>query len=217
VELPALISNLVQYIPLPEKKVSQRWLLNKTEYTFGEDKLAFLIATGSSTQSFNVPYDSINLENVTYFEERNAWLRNVGLLWILLGAIFIIMKLGSGPLWLNLGILCVTLHFCSRTKYSLIPAAECNILVLRDKKHDSIMDALRDYRKNHFRKYIQIIPALSPRENLERLSWFNQQGAVTPEEFSAITKALEAEMAISNTDDGTEAGSPESISNHKLN
>lgn len=194
-DLPVVKKGLVDYTPLPQETLSQRWLTTKTQFDLKDNAAVYTLATGSSTQTFNVDYSYINFENVTTLSERNLWLRNVGLAWIMLGAMFYLLHMGSPYLWLGLGIACIALHFLGVINYSVIPAKECNILVIRNKKHDQVMEALRNRKRNYYRQFVVLRPQLTPAENLENMTWMHENGVITAEEFEKIKKAIEVSAA----------------------
>jgi hypothetical protein len=80
---------------------------NRIRYVFGEDEVQYSLQDGSGSRSFSVQYTEISRDRQV-LEERNQWLRNVGLLWLLLGAgVTVASFLGEGPaklsFWVCLG------------------------------------------------------------------------------------------------------------------
>lgn len=66
-------------------ELKQKRNSNRIQYVFGEDDVQYSLQDGSGSRPFSVEYTDISRDRQT-MEERNQWLRNVGFLWMLLGA-----------------------------------------------------------------------------------------------------------------------------------
>lgn len=89
---------------------SQKKHSNRVRYVFGDEELDYTVEDGSGSRSFSVAYSEIDRERQT-LEERNEWLRNVGLLWIALGVGLTLLSLTGDrglqiSLWLWVGLAC---------------------------------------------------------------------------------------------------------------
>src|SRR5690606_1297887 len=69
-------------------EIAQRRNANRIRHVFGEQSLQYYQQDGSGSRSFNVDYMDISRTLV----ERNDWLRNVGLLWLAIGAVMTAFK-----------------------------------------------------------------------------------------------------------------------------
>src|SRR3546814_2055223 len=66
-------------------EIRQKKNSNKIRFVFGEEALDYSIEDSSGSRSYSVPYTDISRDRQTLVE-RNQWLGNVGMLWLLLGA-----------------------------------------------------------------------------------------------------------------------------------
>src|SRR3546814_5249122 len=66
-------------------EIRQQKNSNKIRFAFGEEASDYSLEDSSGSRSYSVPYTDISRDRQTLVE-RNQWLGNVGLLWLLLGA-----------------------------------------------------------------------------------------------------------------------------------
>src|SRR3546814_16752851 len=66
-------------------EIRQKKNSNKIRFVFGEEALDYSLEDSSGSRSYSVPYTDISRDRQTLVE-RNQWLGNVGMLWLLLGA-----------------------------------------------------------------------------------------------------------------------------------
>ena len=62
----------------------QSRLKTKIEFNFEEDELEYSMQDNSNNLNFEIAYGSFPKRSQMFFE-RNEWLRNVGVIWVILG------------------------------------------------------------------------------------------------------------------------------------
>src|SRR3546814_1877368 len=90
----------------------------------------------SGSRSYSVPYTDISRDRQTLVE-RNQWLGNVGLLWLLLGAgLTAFSFMGDGgprvSVWFWVGAACYAAYRYRTTRSTIVPTAKGNLCVLDD-------------------------------------------------------------------------------------
>ena len=67
-------------------EINQKKSSNQTKFEFGDEKLKYTVKDASGKKTFTTEYGSISDDDFDELEEKNDWFRNVGILWILIGA-----------------------------------------------------------------------------------------------------------------------------------
>jgi len=91
-------------------EIAQRRNADRTRYVFGGNALQYHVHDSSGSPSFTVAYTDISRDRQTLVQ-RNEWLRNAALLWLVLGVVLTAMKWiggqgGAPSLWLFIGAGC---------------------------------------------------------------------------------------------------------------
>jgi len=89
---------------------------NKAVYNFLDDKLKYSIKDSSGKNTFSIDYGSIPYEDFSEIEQKNAWYRNVGILWCLLGLVITSMRFFedgvlSVSMWVSIGFVCLLVYW----------------------------------------------------------------------------------------------------------
>jgi hypothetical protein len=113
----------------------------KTSFNFTPQGLSYFCKDRSASRNNFIKYDEFFLNQMFTMTERNEYFRNVGYIWLMLGIVLSITS-HSVNFWLYLGIICLAIYYFVSTKYTVIPTAQANVLVLADKKHDAIIEIL---------------------------------------------------------------------------
>jgi hypothetical protein len=173
--------------PQPVLTFTQRKLGTKTEYEFQDDQLKFTLKTSSSTQTFFASYGSLDFKRVTDFIEQNEWLKNLGLLWMLLSAVFFMLR---GPVhalgFLVLGGLAYGVGYMTKKTFSHIPADNCNVLVLKGPLHDEVVTALKEAERRYLRRYAGIYHEEAPDSAMHRFEALLKAGAINQDEYERL-------------------------------
>lgn len=82
--------------------------------------------------------------------------------------------------------ICGSLYYLTHKEFTIIPARNGNLLVVRDKQHDTIMEKLQTERLKSLRLLSAPDPANSPNEELAKLKWLQDEGAITEDEYRQL-------------------------------
>ncbi|MGD9583289.1 MAG: hypothetical protein AB7V26_06420 [Lysobacterales bacterium] len=178
-------------------KITQSRHANRIRFEFGKEELSYTIADGSGSRSFSVPYIAISRDRQT-LEERNDWLRHVGLLWLALGAVLtIIDSLQKGRLalsiWLLVGAGCYAAYRLRSTRFTILPSDQGNILVIDNADGPRIISELESRRAQQFLRRYDFCPPDDSIEQIQnRYRWLHREGALTNEQLQSRLAGLEA-------------------------
>lgn len=171
-------------------KIEQKKHGTKIEFDFNDEFLYYKIKDGNGSNSFNIRYEDIT-NNITEFEERNQWYRNVGLFWLILGLVDMILNGTKLSLWLVLGIIFNGLYYYYQISYSKIDATSHNLLIIKNDKHDEIIKEIFSQRNNYLkREYGKINEKNDKQNELNKFRWLKNIGVITDYEFVDFEKAL---------------------------
>jgi len=183
---------------------------NRIRYVFGEDEVQYSLEDGAGRRSFSVPYTQISRDRQT-LEERNSWLRNVGLLWMLLGAgLTVASYVGEGPFklsfWVWVGAFCYAVYYFRRTKFTILPSDKGNLFVIEDADGPGVIQELESRRAAQFlREYDFIDEDETPAQQLRRFKWLQSEGALSEEEFEKRVGMIEAVAVPDGSADAQES------------
>lgn len=130
----------------------QKRMATHIEVAFEEAALRYSIRDNSGERTMTVDYAEIPSGSRRVFE-KNLWLRNVGLIWVVLGAIFLIAEpLGlpmtlKGGFWIIIGGACLAFYRLTQTNYTVIDAAAGSIFVIEDKEAPALLDEISRRRR----------------------------------------------------------------------
>jgi len=176
---------------------SQKKHSNRVRYVFGDRELDYTIEDGSGSRSFSVAYSAISRDRQT-LEERNQWLRNVGLLWTALGGVMTAVSLtrDSGlqvSFWLWVGLACYGAYRLRSTRYTIVPTERGNLLVIDGKEGPAILQQIAERRAAYMRSEYDFMPEEEPPEQLRRrYKWLHAEGALSVEELGERLVAVDA-------------------------
>jgi hypothetical protein len=178
-------------------EVSQKKHSNKIRYVFGEDELDYYIEDGSGSRSFSVAYSEIGRDRQTLVE-RNQWLRNVGLLWIALGAVFTGLSLAGDDglrvsVWLWVGLACYAVYHFRSTSYTIVPTDRGNLLVIDGVEGQRILDEIASRRAGFLRREYDFMPdGDSPEQCRSRFKWLHREGVLSDDELRQRLATVDA-------------------------
>lgn len=181
----------------------QKKLSNQTTFEFGEDKLKYSLKDGSGKRTFSTDYGDIYDEDFDELEEKNEWFRNVGILWVLLGAYQIgsrFMGSGnlSGSMWLTLGIICLITYRLRITKFTVIDAEKGRIFIIKDAQHSQLLDEISIRRKKQWKvRYGPINYDNDPQSELKKFQWLLDKRVISEDEFNAVKLEIGQEVEVS--------------------
>lgn len=178
-------------------EIQQKRHSNRIRYVFGEDELQYSLQDSSGMRSFAVPYTDISRDRQTLVE-RNAWLRNVGLLWLALGAIYTgLAWFRDGTLepsmWLLLGAGCYAAYRLRGTPFVIMPSDKGNLLAIDDADGRAIVAEVESRRAAQFRAEYDFMPDGDPPEQLRgRFKWLHKEGALNDDELRERLQRIDA-------------------------
>jgi hypothetical protein len=178
-------------------EIGQKKNSNKISFVFGEEELNYRIEDGSGSRSFSVEYRDISRERQTLVE-RNAWLRNAGLLWVMLGVVMTGLSLSNGDglklsIWLWLGAACYGLYHFRSTRFTLVPTDKGNLYVIDDADGPRVLQEIASRRADHFRREYDFMPeSETPDQLRKRFTWLHREGALSEEELQQRLAAVDA-------------------------
>jgi hypothetical protein len=178
-------------------EIAQKKHSNRVRYVFGDDELDYQLQDSSGSRSFSVGYAGISRDRQTLVE-RNQWLRNVGLLWILLGGVFTGISLTGDQglkisVWLWVGLACYGAYHFFSTRYTIIPTESGNLLVIDDADGQRILDEIASRRAGYLRREFDFMPeSESPEQHRGRFKWLHREGALSEDELKQRLATIDA-------------------------
>lgn len=179
-------------------EIRQKRFSNKTIFEFGDETLKYTVEDKGGAGDLIINYADFPQQS-SMKEERNDWLKNVGLLWVALGtfqigsAIVADSSLSGKGFWLMVGLFCLAIYKIATTKYSVFSAEHGTIYVIRDKKHDEIVSAINDRRKKQLLMwYGDVNPENKLETEIEKFRWLSDQNVISKDE--AERKIAQAEI-----------------------
>lgn len=185
-------------------EIYQKKFSNKVRYRFDDEGVDYRVEDGSGSRSFRVAYAQIGSDRQS-LEERNQWLRNVGLLWMALGAVFTGMSLtGESGLkvsfWLWIGLACFAVYQFRSTRFTIIPTERGNLLVIDGENGQRILDEIDSRRAAYLKREFDFMPeGESPDQHRSRFKWLHRERALSDDELQqrlATVDALEREICV---------------------
>lgn len=169
-------------------EIQQKKFSHSARFGFGEDDLHYTQKDGSGSRSFSLPYTAISRDRQT-LEVRNDWLRNVGLLWMALGAGLTAMAWFGDhvlrvSLWVWVGLACYVAYRVRSTGFTILPTEKGNLLVIDDKDGPRVLDEIERRRAEHMRREYDFFPESDTPEQLAgRFRWLHREGALNDAEL----------------------------------
>jgi hypothetical protein len=100
-----------------------------------------MIKDRSGTRNSYIKYGDMLLNQQFEIEEKSEYFRNVGLIWLVLGAVLSIMG-GTINFWLYVGGVCLAIYYFVSTKYTVVPSVQGNVLIIHDENREAVLEAL---------------------------------------------------------------------------
>lgn len=169
---------------------------NRIRYAFSEDEVQYSIQDSSGSRSFSVAYSDISRDRQT-FTERNAWLRNAGLLWIGLGAVITALAAIKGQfapsMWLFIGAGCYAVYHFRTTHFTIVPSEKGNLLVIDGDEGQRILKEIESRRADYYRREYDFMPeGDSPDQHRNRFKWLHREGALSEDELKQRLAVIDA-------------------------
>lgn len=178
-------------------EIRQQKNSNRIRFAFGEDELDYSIEDSSGSRSFSVDYTEISRDRQALLE-RNQWLGNVGLLWILLGVVLTGLSFMGDEgvkvsIWLWVGSACYLVYRYRTTSFTIVPTDKGNLCVINGEDGQRILDEIGMRRAAKFRGEYDFTPEGDTPEQLRsRFKWLHKEGALTDDELQQRLAIVEA-------------------------
>lgn len=176
-------------------QVIQKHLSNRATFRFGKAQLVYTIRDASGCRSFAVEYGYIPTE-ASELEERGPWLRDVGIFLTVLGLLLtgVQLALGQPPaalIWLPIGFLTLLAYRGLRTRYTVIATEMGRIFVIRDGRHDEVMDELSRRRTAQWRQwYAEVDLDNDPDSEMDKFDWLRERNVISETEYQEAMKTI---------------------------
>lgn len=176
--------------PADIARLTQKRAGAKTFFEFGDDALRYGLDDGSASRTWTIEYAELSVER-EHFVERNVWWRNVGAIWVVLGAVLTAFDwartqvLGLS-IWLPLGAACLVYYALRIRRYIVVPSPRANVLVIDDASAPAVLAELDRRRAAQLRdRFDYLSPDESPEQQRHRVLWLQRQGSLDDHEVSA--------------------------------
>ncbi len=177
--------------PNPEAlRLEQKRAGAKTFFEFGEESLRYGLDDGNASRTWTIEYAELAVERER-FVERNTWWRNVGAIWVVLGAVLTSMDWAKTQvfglsIWLPLGAACLVWYAMRIRRYVVVPSPRTNVLVIDDASAAGILAEIDRRRAAQLRdRFDYLSPDESPEQQRHRVLWLQRQGSLDDHELSA--------------------------------
>lgn len=172
---------------------------NHIRWAFDADGIHYFIEDSSGSRSMSVDYSDISRDRQV-FVERNAWLRNAGLLWLALGAVITGVAAIKGEfapsLWLFVGAGCYAVYHFRVTRFTIVPSGKGNLLVIDGEHGQRILDELAARRADYYRREYDCMPQDETAEqHRNRFKWLHREGALSDDELTQRLATVAANEA----------------------
>ena len=162
-------------------QIEQKKLSNKHVFEFNDQYLSFSYVDRTGSDSVDIAYGDIS-KKTSIRREENTWLRNVGILWCLIGLIGPLLKLG-GVIWLPVGLVCLVWFHFTKVGYTVLSADKGSIWVIQGKDHDLVLNEIFARRKQQLLSwYGEINPENELDKEIKKFVWLAEQDVITKQE-----------------------------------
>jgi hypothetical protein len=134
-------------------KFAQKHMARQIGFDFGPTELAYKIRDNGGENELTVDYAAFPLNRRRVFD-RNTWLRNAGILWCVLGIVIAGIDAAGQSLtimsgfWLYIGAGCLIFYKTTQAAYTVFDTQGGSIWVLEDKQFGTIIETIRQRRKD---------------------------------------------------------------------
>lgn len=166
----------------------QKRLATNIRLDLGPMEVRYFVRDNSGERETLIDYANLSGTTRRVFE-KNLWLRNVGLMWCVLGVITIGLavaadRLGVGSaFWLGLGLACLGVFYLTQSRYTVFDSESGAVFVLEDKQHETIVNELVTRRRARLLDlYGDFNPANPIEQERRKYEWLVKEQAMTREE-----------------------------------
>lgn len=198
--------NILDYFgEIVVKVYSQKRFSNKSRFSFRLGELLYSMENKDGAGTWTIPYENIPFNSST-FEGRSSYLSNIGLLFTGLGTLYFILYafvylvdstmltgVGSGMVFLPVGIIFLIAYKYFRTVHTLFETDEVNLLVIHDSEHDEIVRTIQKRRnKRFFELYGEINQNNDPQMEKDKFRWLLDRNVISEEIYDEKVALLDS-------------------------
>ncbi|KQP12041.1 hypothetical protein [Pseudorhodoferax sp. Leaf265] len=173
-------------------------------FDFHADAVTFQYKDRSGSGEAKVSYGDVAAKPSVRIEE-NAWWRNLGALWIVIGILQLGFAFAKGDglagrgFWLLAGCVCLVVHRWTRISYSVFSVGTGGLFVIQEEKHhDAIVHELLQRRSAQLKRWYGSIDVNGePDKEIARFQWLVTQQALTQPEADALIATVQAGAVLS--------------------
>jgi hypothetical protein len=166
----------------------QKRMASQMRFNLGPTEVRYWVRDNSGEREALVDYANLSGTTRQVFE-KNIWLRNVGIMWCLLGVVTVALsfiggepKIGSA-FWLALGLGCLAFFYLTQSNYTVFDSENGTVFVLADKQHDAIVGELKGRR---VARMLELYGDFNPENSLEqerrKFDWLVKEQVLSREE-----------------------------------
>ncbi|WP_153913029.1 hypothetical protein [Shewanella sp. TC10] len=178
-------------------EIEQKKFSTVHTFTFNDEVVNFAFKDKSGSADIDVEYGTFPKKSSVSIEQ-NEWVRNVGVLWIIIGCLGVVrayysdLPLLSNSFWLVLGIVCMIWFFASKVTFSVFKSEQGNVFIIQDKKHDTIIEEIFKRKKAQLLRWYGDINLDNELENeINKFRWLADQQVITTTEAEEKIAQLE--------------------------
>ena len=178
-------------------EIKQKVQSCRADYVFEDDRLRYSWQDSSGSRSFAVGYGEVSRDRQTLVE-RNAWLRNAGLLWVGIGLILTAVRYYDKhqlvpSMWLFIGIGCYVAYRLRAVEFTIIPTEKGNMLVIRNPDGERIIREIESRRTDYLRREYDFVPeGEGPEQLRKRYKWLHGEGVLSDQELEQRMQKVDA-------------------------
>ena len=162
---------------------------HKLKFTFTDNRLNYAYKYSGGSGEYDIPYADFPRKSIIQIEQ-NDWCKNVGWLWILLGIalnfyrVYTINMLDkNGIIIIVLGISCLLWTLFRKVKFTIFETPQANILIIKNSKHNKIVDEIQSRRKKQLLKLYGHIDYDNNIENeIKKFQWLKDEKVLSEKE-----------------------------------
>jgi len=179
-------------------EIEQKRYLNRTRFTFEDERLAYTMEHEAGSRSFDIHYADIPIET-TAVETRNAWFRNAAFILLIVWMCRLFTGLvvpGSGMSlslhWPLAASFCLLIYRYACTPYTVFKTESGELYLICDGRHDEVLAEIMKRRKSQLLSwYGEIDYDNDPGEEIRKFHWLKVQGVIGDDEFESIRTRIE--------------------------
>lgn len=179
-------------------EIEQKRFLNRTRFTFEDERLTYTMGHDAGALSFGVHYADIPLETMAV-EKRNPWFRNAAVVLLVIWACRALTGLADPALPMSLSLhwalsatCCMLIYRYALTQYTVFDTEAGKLyLICDDREEEIVAEIMKRRKKQLLAWYGEIDYTNDPGEEIRKFHWLKIQGVIGDDEFESIRTRIE--------------------------